>query len=302
MKLNHTQLRIIGLISQKMELSISDISNNVKIGPSITYKYVKELMAGGLLDKKEDEYKYIISSNVFARILSNMLMEDDTLIEVLANEGIPILMSLVNRENIGINQLAKETGLSPSSVYPYIRKYVKRQIINKIKGNLIFNKELWGKLHQFISFYKSYSILSQFKKVPTNAKIYFESPYEIIFSLKIEVDFAIKTAFSVYDKYGIGLAENEIFYRIDNLHKRKLDIQTVFLDSLRIAGAKNEESSRRRLYCYLFYKKNINYLRKARHPDLEILNKIIIGEISREEGFPMKNEIIEKGKEYDLQI
>jgi hypothetical protein len=136
--------------------------------------------------------------------------------------------------------------------------------------------------------------------VPTNAKIYFESPYEIIFSLKIEIDFAMKTAFSVYDNYGIRLVENEIFYRIDHFHKRKLDIQTVFLDSLRIAGAKNEESSRRRLYSYLFYKKKINYLRKAKHPDLDILNKIMNDEISREEGFPMKKEIIEKGKEYDL--
>ncbi|MBU1198480.1 MAG: winged helix-turn-helix transcriptional regulator [Nanoarchaeota archaeon] len=300
MDLNKTQFRIIELITQKTEVSIRDISQNLKISVSLTYKYLNELIKGGFLEKKIT--KFVISSNMFARHLSNLIRDDSTLTEVLKNKGILILMSLIHKEDFRIEDLAKKIGSNPSSVYPYIRKFIKRQIIRRSKGNLSFNKELWGGLYEFISLYKSHYVLSQFKKLPSNAKIYYESPYEIIFSLQTEIDFAAKTAFSAYDTYGIKLMERELFYRLDHLPKKKLDTQTILLDSLRIAGAENEESARRRLYCYLFYKKNLNHLKKTKHHDLDILKKIVKGEINKEDGFPTKTEIIEKGEEYDLQI
>lgn len=295
MKLNNTQLEIIELLAQKTEVSIRDISNSLNISSSLTYLYVKELVEMGFLARKNR--KIILSSHIFSRILCNLLIEDKSLIEIFANEGIPILMSLINIENKKVKDISREVGISVSSVYPYLRRLIKRQIINKKNGNLIINQDLWKKLFDFISFYKNYFILSQFDKVPNNAKIYFESVYLIVFSLKNGFKYASKTAFSEYGNYGIELREDETFYRIDHFPKRKLDIQTIFLDSIRVAGAKGEESSRRRLYCYLFYKKNINHLRKIRHPDLDILKKIVDGELNSKEyqNFPTREEIIQKG-------
>ena len=302
MKLNYTQLRIIEFLSQKTEASIRDISTSLSISVSLTYTYVNELVELGFLVKKDQ--KSVLSPHIFTRLLSNLLVEDKSLIEILVNEGIPILMSLTNIENKNIKDISREVGINISSVYPYLRKLLKRQIIIKKEGSLVINQDLWKKLYDFINFYKNYYILSQFNKVPNNAKIYFESIYLIIFSLKNEFKYASKTAFSKYGEYGIRLLEDEIFYRIDHLHKRKLDIQTIFLDSIRVAGAKGEESSRRRLYFYLFYRKNINYLRKIRHPDLDILKKIVDNELNPKDylNFPTKEEIIQKGRDYDIKI
>lgn len=302
MKLNYTQLKVIELLAQKTEVSIRDISTSLNISSSLTYIYVNELIEMGFLVKKDQ--KIILSSHIFTRILCNLLVEDKSLIEIFANEGIPILMSLTNRENKNVKDISREIGISVSSVYPYLRRLIKRQIVNKKDGTLVINQDLWKKLFDFINFYKNYFILYQFNNVPNNAKIYFESIYLIVFSLKNGFKSASKTAFSEYGNYGIELLEDETFYRIDHLSKRKLDIQTIFLDSIRVAGAKGEESSRRRLYCYLFYKKNINHLRKIRHPDLDILKKIVDGELDSKEyqNFPTREEIIQKGRDYDIKI
>jgi predicted transcriptional regulator len=302
MKLNNTQLELIILITQKNEVSIKEITDSLHISNSLTYLYVNELVEKGFLLKRGQ--RIILSTHIFSRILSNLLMEDNSLIEVLANEGIPILIALMNVENKNLKDISKEVGIGVSSIYPYFRRFLKRQIIIKHDRYYKINSELWKKLFDFIGFYKNHSILIQFNKVPTNAKIYFESLYLIIFSLTNEINFAPKTAFSEYDKFGVKLRENEVFYRIDHLPKRKLDIQTIFLDSLRIAGTKNEESSRRRLYCYLFYRKNINHLRKIRHPDLDIVKGIVDDELDSKEyqNFPTREEIIQKGQDYDIRI
>ena len=272
MRLSFTQLRIIEFISQETNVSVKDISSHIHISPSMAYKHVKELTAAGFLDKigAKRRQKYSISSNAFARILCSLFSEDSAIKKTLANEGIPLLARLAE-ERKTLKELAKEAGLSLSSAYPYIKRFTDRQILRKINGSLEFNEELWPQLHQFIALYLNYYALSRFK-VPANAKIHFESADEIVYSLKDETAFGEKTAFSAYGRYGIELMENEVFYRQDNLHKRP-DIQTIFADSLKAARG----SPRRRLYCYLFYRKNIKSLGKVKHPDLDILKKIASG-------------------------
>lgn len=302
MRLNRTQFRILVLIAQRIRVTSRQVSQSLGLTFSLASTYLNHLQKGGFLQK--DGKMFIVSSNKFARILSNILMDDPTMADALCNEGTGILIRVIDKENTTIPYLSKDMGIGVSSLYPYIRRFLKRQILYKKNKCFLFNKNLWHNLYQFLTTYKSYYVLSRFNKVPNNAKIYYESLYEIIFSLTEPIDFALKTAFSEYDGYGIKLLEKEIFYRLEGLPRKELSIQTIFLDSLRVAGAKNEESPRRRLYCYLFYKKNINNLRKIRHPDLDILKEIIEGKINHKNfpNFPSKNEIIERCKEYDIKI
>jgi predicted transcriptional regulator len=298
MRLNSTQLRILELIAINNKVKSKDITFITK---SLVSAYLNQLLEQGFLEKLKNEFT--ISSNRFARILSNLLIEDSTLKKILVNEGIPILMILSNRENQTLEDISRELGLNKSSIYPYIRNLLSRQIVNKEGRSIIFNENLWNNLFQFISLYKNNYVLSQFKKVPNNAKIYYESPYEIVFSLATDFKDANKTAFSLFNKFGIPLMEKEIFYRLDDCARKKLNVRTILLDALRIAGLSNEVSIRRRIYSYLFYKKNINQLRKIKHPDLEILKKIVENKGNfNDKDYPSYREIEQKGEDYDIQI
>ena len=298
MKLNNTELKIFEEVSINLEVCLDDIQI---VSRSLASTYLNKLIRKGFIEKKGR--KFILSSNRFVRILANILIDDPTMIEILANEGISILAHLVNKPGLSAPELAKEVGLSESSIYPYLRNFLRKQILRKDKDRYFFNKEIWENLYQFISLYMNYYILEQFKKVPKNARIYYESPYEIIFSLAVEFSDAQKTAFSVFDKYGIKLREREYFYRFDQLPKKKISIQTIFLDSLKIAGSSGLESSRRRLHCYLFYRKNRKFLKKVKHPDLDKLKQIVEqkGKIKYDK-FPNYEEIVQKGEDYDIRI
>ena len=298
MKLNHTELRIFEEVSRNLEISLDDIK---VVSRSLVSTYLNKLIRKGFIEKRGR--KFSLSSNRFVRILANVLLEDSTIIEVLANEGIPILAHLVNKPGLNAPGLSKEVGISESSIYPYLRNFLKKQILKKEKETYSFNRDIWENLYQFINLYMHHYILEQFKKVPKNAQIYYESPYEIIFSLSYEFQDAQKTAFSVYDKNGIKIREREHFYRFEQLPKKKISIQIVLLDSLKIAGASGLESGRRRLHCYLFYKKNIKFLKKVKHPDLDKLKMIVKGKGKiKYDKFPSYEEIIHKGEDYDIQI
>lgn len=298
MRLNYTELRIFEEVSKNLEIPLNSIK---VVSRSLVSTYLNKLIRNGFIEKKGR--KFSLSSNQFVRILANMLSEDQTIIEVLANEGIPILAHLIKNPGLNASELSKEIGISKSSIYPYLRNFLKRQILKKEKAKYLFNKKIWENLYQFINLYTHHYILGQFKKVPKNACIYHESPYEIIFSLAYDFNDAQKTAFSVFDKYGIKIRERERFYRFDRLPEKKISIQTIFLDSLKIAGASNLESSRRRLYCYLFYKKNMKLLKKVKHPELDKLNMIIKSKgKTKYDNFPSYEEIIHKGEDYDIQI
>lgn len=298
MKLNDSELRIISLVAQKSQIRNQDISF---LSGSLRSTYVNKLCKAGFLEKRGK--KTIISQNRFARILSNLLNDDPTLVESLKNEGIPILVTLTNLENNTLSDLAQALDIKKPSLYPYLRRFLQRQILRKEQNRIVPNKVLWGELFQFVQLYKSHCVQEQFKILPNNAKIYFESPYEVIFSLPLEFKEASKTAFSTYHKFGIKLRDKEEFYRFDDLPKRNLNPKTILLDSLRIAGAENEESTRRRIYCYLFYKKNMQHLKKVKHPDLETLKNIAQAKGNlRLNLFPTYSELVEKGADYDIQI
>lgn len=298
MKLNKTQLKIIELVADKIEAFPREIALNLGISRSLVSKHLSYLIQLGFLEKTKKRTR--ISQKKFARILSNLITDDDTLIEDLANESLPLLMAVIEKEGASLKEIAREIKLCISSIYPYIRKLLKRGILYKKDSKILFNRKLWPELYEFISLYKSDYILAQFK-IPPAAKIYYESFKEIIFSLNTEFASASKTAFSLYDVYWIKLMEKEIFYR---LPKKKLSIQTIFLDSLRIAGAKGRESTRRRAYSYLFYRKNNLALKKISHPDLTILKDITQGVVDANNfpDFPSRQELIQMGENYDIKI
>jgi len=259
--------------------------------------YPNELVKEGFLQK--DKRKFILSKNQFTLVLSNLLTEYPFLLDYLSNYGIDILSCLIKNENISLEEISREIRLSQPSIYRYLKKLISKQIIYKKEKNFFFNKKLWGNLYNFIMLYIDYR--ASFFNIPSNAKIYYKDLNRAIFSLNYEDDKLNKTGFSLFSQYGINLLENEFFYKIEK--KPRFNITSVLLDALRVAGSENNESSRRRSYCFLFYKKNIDKLKKIYHPELDLLKKIF-----KDKGntkiinYPTYSELIERCKEYDIKI
>jgi hypothetical protein len=296
MKLNKTELQIFECAIRK-NISAKDISF---LSKGLASTYLNRLCKEGFLEKNGRVFS--VSSHRFARILSNLIIDDQTIINDLSNESIPILVAILNNEN-NLVMISKEVGLNESTIYPYLRKFLKRQIIFKENEFFNFNKELWNTLHQFLTQYIAHHTLFIFDKVPNTAKIYYETPKEIIFSSVENVEDANKTAFSVFEDFGIKLMEKEIFYRFDLYSLRHLSPALILQDAFNIASKDSEISSRRRTYCYLFYKKNINQLKKFKHNDLIILKEIIAGQgLKKYLNFPSYEEIIERCNDYDIKI
>ncbi|MFA5887380.1 MAG: MarR family transcriptional regulator [Candidatus Nanoarchaeia archaeon] len=303
MELNKTHLKIMYLIAQRNELNRNDLAKSIKICKSLQFRYIKQLIERGFIDKQRNFLT--ISSNQFSRILSNILIKDPSLIDNFSDLGIQLLISIVINEPLTLKEIANDLNTSIPTTYRYIKGFLNRQILYKEGQNIHFNKQVWPDLYQFIELYKSYILLVQFKSVPNNAKIYFESPHEILFSLPIETKVGNfkQTAFSIYRDYGINLLENEFFYRADDSLKKRINIKSILLDSLRIAGTKHEESIRRKIYCFIFYLKNINNLRRVTHKDLDILKKIAKGEVidrNKYKDFPTQEELIDKCESYGI--
>jgi len=101
---------------------------------------------------------------------------------------------------------------------------------------------------------------------------------------------ATLTSFSAYNEYGIKLGLRDYYY---TLPKKELSIQEVFIHSLDSA-----EDYRQRLFCVLFYLKNRDELKGARHPMMKSIWAVLRGEQIK--GYPTKDDIEEQAELYGI--
>ena len=298
MNLNRSQLRVFQLVAKHGELSNSSISSQLALSPSLVSRYLTRLVQLGFLERSWPNVR--LSPNPFAHTLTSLLLADSTLADVLADRGITVLATIMEYEGeeVDIRKLSQEMSISPPQLYIYLRRFLSRGILSKHRGRLTFNRTLWNALYEFLQAYQRYYVLTVFAP-PPGAKLYRQGANGVLFSSFSRVAGASLTGFSMFPDYGIQLLENERFYR---LPKQKVTPPQALLDALRIAGSPGEESARRRLYCYLFYRERIKHVRSVRHPDLETLKKIANGSLPRQAHFPTAEEIQEKAKEYDIRL
>ena len=101
---------------------------------------------------------------------------------------------------------------------------------------------------------------------------------------------ATLTSFSAYSEYEIKLGLRDNYY---TLPKRELSIQEIFIHSLDSA-----EDYRQRLFCVLFYLKNRDKLKDARHPMIESIQVVLRGEHIK--GYPTREDIEEQAELYGI--
>jgi predicted transcriptional regulator len=209
--------------------------------------------------------------------------------EILSGRRVELLSRLDSFQK-SLETLAGETGISSDTVYYYLQGFLRLGITSRSKEGRAylysFNYILWKDLKNFISSLQEYQVL---RLVPREA-LFIKSYEDSVLFKSLRQQDATPTSFSAYRDYGIQLGLRDNYY---TLPERKLSIQEIFIHSLDSA-----EDYRQRLFCILFYLKNRDELKEARHSMMESINAALRGEHIK--GYPTKKEIEEQAELYDI--
>jgi|GEM_PF-229099 predicted transcriptional regulator len=209
--------------------------------------------------------------------------------EILSGRRVKLLLRLDSTQK-SLEALAEETGISSDTIYYYLQDFLHLGITSRSrKGRAYlytFNHILWRDLKDFISSLQEYQVL---RLVPREA-LFIKSYEDSVLFKSLRRQNATPTSFSAYRDYGIKLGLRDNYY---TLPERRLPIQEIFIHSLDSA-----EDYRQRLFCILFYLKNRDGLKDARHPMMESIRAALKGENIN--GYPSRDEIEEQAELYEI--
>jgi len=289
MELSKIELSILSEIAKGNE-NVSEIAKALEKSKSQIYKIIKKMQKKEITEGLEHS-KVIIKKQVHISLLLGLLRENKSLIGFLAASGIKILSALQNPKTT--NQIIVETGLKRGIIYRKLKKAIGISLINKNGIEFEINDDIWPTIREFIiSLLKYEQTLDT--RIPVESIIYFKKNNEIIYSSLSEQK-ATKTAFSVFEDYGIKIFNKENFYY---LPEKKLTLKEIFKQSLLIMEKKAE--TRQVIYCTLFYLKFKKQLGRVKSPILDNIKLILEGKVIK--GYPSLSEIKEKANQYDIKV
>ncbi len=209
--------------------------------------------------------------------------------EILSGRRVELLSRLDSQPK-SLETLAEETGISSDTVYYYLQGLRPLGIVSRsMQGKAYlysFNYVIWPELKDFVTALQEFQVV---RLVPRDALLIKSYEDSVLFKSLKQQD-ATLTSFSAYNEYGIKLGLRDNYY---TLPKRELSIQEVFIHSLDSA-----EDYRQRLFCILFYLKNRDELKDARHPMIKSIREVLRGEHIK--GYPTKDDIEEQAELYGI--
>ena len=268
--------------------AIKSIATALKKSEPQIYIYAKYLIDKGLAELIDGniEPKRLPHISLLLQILSKI----PNLAPIVAGPGIPIFTAM--QRPVTIEEIARETGYKKTAIYKRLEEARKRSLVRKKEDTFEINDRMWKGLKEFLEEARKYESWTD-PRIPASAIIYYKKGEELVFSSKEELD-ATKTAFSVYEDYGIGLLTITNFYCFP---KKRLTKEDVLRHSLCVA--EKDRDARYRIYIALFYAKYKKEF-KIQHQILRDI-KIILngGEIA---GYPKYQEIKDRAEVYKIAV
>ena len=154
------------------------------------------------------------------------------------------------------------------------------------------NDIMWAGLKETLEEMKK-SELKTDNRIPASAIIYYKKRDELVFSSKEELD-AVKTAFSAYQDYGIGLLTITHFYY---LPKKTLTKEDILKHSLYIV--EKDMDIRYLIFIALFYVKYKKEF-KIKHQILMNISAVLAGREIK--GYPKYQEIKDRAEVYKIEV
>lgn len=268
--------------------SLKAIAFALKKSEPQVYIYVKNLAGKSFIELREGviEPKRIPHLSLLLQLLSKI----PHLIPVLEGPGIPIFTAVLKPSTI--IQISCETGYQKTAIYKRLQEARKRSMVLKKGTTFEINEQIWPGLKETLEEIKK-SELKTDQRIPASAIIYYKKGDEIVFSSKEELG-AVKTAFSAYQDYGIGLLTITHFYY---LPQKKLTSEDILQHSLYIV--EKDPDTRYLIFIALFYAK---YKKKItlKHQILLNLSAVLAG--TKIKGYPTYQEIKDRAEVYKIKV
>lgn len=293
MYFSKTELLTISELA-KGNTSISTVAEALDKSEKHIYRIVQKLEEKDLASLSSGEI--IPRKNTLMVRLTRVLDSYPNLIPVLADSGIPILISLL--ETKSVDKITEDTGVKKSTVYALLKKALKISLVTRDGEKYIFNERLWGDVADLLSEIRDIERLLD-PRVPYNSEIYYRNQREVIYSNKYGGGPGDKTGFSVFEKEGIKLLlPTTYYYYSDKEPEKELTKEDIFRHALYVA--EKDASVRHLIFLALFYFKFKEELKDVRHDIVENLKLVLQGK--RIKGYPTIEEIKEKADIYGIEI
>ena len=283
-----TELKVISELG-KGNWKISEIAKALNISSSQIYRLAQKLRKKRILSLSEGILQPEMKTHV--NLLLKLLSNAANLSSPLSGTGLQIYLTILEPKTI--KDIEKETGLHKTTILKKINQGRKMSVLLIENKKYRINEKIWPDAKECFIELKKYED-SVDTRIPVNSIIYFKNIEEIVFSNKESND-AEKTAFSAYNKFGIGLLLITNYYC---LPKRQLTRREVFIHSLYVA--EKSQDIKNLIFIALFLAKYKKELLRIKHKIVKNLNKIFLGE--NIPGYPMLTEIKDRASIYNINI
>jgi predicted transcriptional regulator len=293
MHFSRTELQTIAELA-KGNTSIGTVAKALNKSEKHIYRIVQKLEEKDLAALS---FREIVprKSTLMVR-LTRILDSYPNLIPVLADSGIPILVSLLEAKNV--DEITEDTSAKKSTVYAFLKKALKISLVKKDGERYVLNEKIWGEVPDLLREIRDIERLLD-PRVPYNSVIYYRNKGEVIYSNKYGGDSGEKTGFSVFEKEGIKLLlPTTYYYYSDKEPEKELTKEDIFRHALYVA--EKEASARHLIFLALFYCKFEKELKDVKHQIVENLKIVLKGDRIR--GYPAFEEIKEKADMYGIEI
>ena len=268
---------------------IKNIALAVKKSKAQIYKDGQKLIEKGFIERSEGSF--LLVKSTVGTLLVQLLADFPSLVKPFSDSGLELLVFLLEPKHI--SGLIRILDLKRAQIFKKIKEARAISLIKKEGNVYVLNEKLWGRAIEFLKELKKYQEITD-PRIPGNSTIYYKDEKEILFSSKEKVD-ATKTAFSVYEQYGIKILPLKEYYY---LPKRKLTKRQVFMHSLFIT--EKEHEIKYIIFIALFYIKYKKELSGIKHAILDNLKTVFEGKYMP--NYPNLEEIQEKAEMYDIKI
>ena len=288
MMFSKTELEVVSQIGNGNK-EVSEIARALDISSSQIYRICKKLNQKGIIILKDGVLKPEMKTHV--SMLLKIMSYAVNLATPLSGTGIKTYLSLLEKKTV--KDVEKETGLHKTTILKKIKQGRRMSLLIVQNRTYRVNEKLWQDVREYLTELRKYEEFID-TRVPVNSIIYFKNEKEILFSNKGEIN-AEKTAFSVYENYGIKLFGITYYYY---LPKKNLSKKEVFIHSLYVA--EKDKDIRTLIIVALFLAKYKKELSKIQNHIVTNLLKVFAGE--KIQGYPTINEIKDRAEVYNIEV
>ena len=293
MRFSRTELQTIAELA-KGNTSVSGVAEALNKSEKHIYRVVQGLEEKDLLTLSAGEI--LPKKNTLMVRMTKALDSYPNLIPILADSGIPILVSLLKAK--AVDEIVKDADLKKSTVYALLKKALSISLIKKDGELYVINEKLWGDVAALLKEIRDIEKLLD-PRIPYNSEIYHHNQHEVIYSSKYGDGPGEKTGFSVFEKEGIKLLlPTTYYYYSEKEPEKELTKEDIFRHALYVA--EKETSVRHFVFLALFYCKFEEELKDVKHGVVENLKLVLKGD--KIKGYPSLEEIREKADMYAIEI